>query len=361
MQLSKKETQPHMAYWLMVLLPVAAGVGCGLPTSWETRHERIEITSDGIETLTLKTHNGNLHVRAVEEPGAVIEVTATIEAGASNAEEVLACLDAIEIVVSDVDSGAQAISWRWRVGRQSGWSAKVSFEAVVPSRLGVVAETHNGAIDVNGVTGNCRLESHNGRIRTLVSGTSLSAKTHNGAIFAQTAAADVVLVTHNGAVEAVLTSNDALNGKIVSHNGAITVAINPSCSTKISSRTKNGRIRSTLSLEDEDSDRKSISGQLGTGAGTLAVATRNGSITLRAADATPEPSQTASPQTSQAEPEQPASEAPPVETSGHEEDEAETVESTEVSETDEPEDAPDEADASESDHSDEEASEPSDE
>jgi len=281
MQRRKRSNRSHMACWLAVLLLAATAGGCGSPLSWETRQEQIEITSDGIQAVSLKTHNGKIHVSAVDDADALIEVTATIEGGASSAEEVRECLDAIEIVVSDADSATLEVFWRWRDGQRSGWSAKVSFDVVVPSRLGVEAETHNGAIDVNGVEGDCRLKSQNGRIRSLADGPALRAETHNGGLFVQTAATDVVLVTHNGSIDAVLKSNDMISGNVKTHN------VNPLCSTKISGRTKNGRITSTLPLEEEDSNRKSITGQMGTGSGTLTVSTHNGSISLRATDVTP--------------------------------------------------------------------------
>jgi len=275
-----------MAGGLALTLLLTAAGGCGMPLSWETREERIEITSDGVEALALKTHNGAIQVRAADEDedDALIEVVATIKGGASSDEEVRACLDAIEIVVSEADSSTPEISWRWRDGHRSSWSATVSFEAVIPKRLGVAAETRNGAIDVNGVEGDCRMESQNGRIRTLASRTSLKAETHNGAIFAQTIADEIVLLSHNGSIDAVLANNDAINAKVETHNGSIELALNPLCSTKVSGHTKNGHITSTLPLEHQVSDRKSISGETGTGTGMVTVSTHNGSISLRATD-----------------------------------------------------------------------------
>lgn len=285
------DTRFSVAKRLGMLVLLSCVGGCGIPLSWDSREEVIEMTAEGIQRLALKTHNGQIRVRASEDPDglidpdALIEVTAKIEGGASSPEDVEACLDAIEITITDLDEATPQISWRWHDGYQSGWTAKVSFDAVVPKRLGIVADTQNGAIDVTGAEGEYRLKSQNGRIRTLGSNSSLHAETHNGGLFVQSTASEVQLSTHNGAIEGELKSAAALNGKVESHNGSIQLSVNPWSSTKLSARTKNGHIESELPLDDEVSKRKTLVGSLGSGTGTLEVSTHNGSITLRASKA----------------------------------------------------------------------------
>lgn len=308
------DTRFSVAKGLGMLMLLGCVGGCGVPLSWDSREELIEITPAGVQGLSLKTINGQIRVRASDDPDSLIEVTANIKGGAGSPEDVEACLDAIEITITDFNEATPQISWRWRDGHQSGWSGIVSFEAIVPKRLGIVADTQNGAIDVTGAEGDYQLKSQNGRIRTLGSNSSLHAETHNGGLFVQSTASEVQLSTHNGAIEGELKSTAALNGKVESHNGSIQLSVNPWSSTKLSARTKNGRIESELPLDDEVSKRKTLVGSLGTGAGALEVSTHNGSITLRATNAdAPLPEESAEVDVSESSDEAPEAEEEPDE------------------------------------------------
>lgn len=280
----------QVASLLGVICMLVTIAGCGVPLAWDSREELIEVAPNGIEKVALTTHNGKIRVRGVEDPNATIEITAKIEAGANSPEAVRACLEAVEIVVTDAKDETLDVSWRWREAKQSAWNAKVSFDAIVPARLSVMAESQNGEIDVNGAEGACQLKSQNGRIRALGGSTSMNVETQNGEIFLQTAAPEVSLVSHNGAIDAVLKSSEPINGNVETHNGGILLAVNPWSSTKLTASTHNGGIQSQLPLDNQQVEKKSISGLLGDGEGKLTVTTHNGTIALRAAEASaPQP------------------------------------------------------------------------
>jgi len=276
---------PRFLGGVAMALVLAIVGGCGVPLAWDSREELIEVAPKGLELVALKTHNGKIRVRGVDDASANIEITAKIEGGASSPAEVQACLDAIEIVVTETSDNTLEVSWDWKNEKRSSWSSKVSFDALIPSQLDVAAESQNGEIDFNGVDGACKMKTQNGRIRALGGSTSMTVETQNGELFIQTAAPEVRLSSHNGAIDAVLKSSEPLNGKVETHNGAIVLAVNPWASTRVTASTQNGAIHSQLPLDNQEVGKKSISGLLGDGDGELSVSTHNGAISLRAADA----------------------------------------------------------------------------
>ncbi len=278
------DTRFSIAGGLGMLLLLGCLGGCGMSFDWDTRKELIEIQAEGIQRLSLKTINGQIRVRGSEASDDLIQVTAIIEGGASGPAEVEACLDAIEITITDVDAETPQISWRWRDDHRSRWSCRVSFDAIVPNQLGIVAETQNGAVDVMGAAGESQLKSQNGLIHTQGCRSSLRAETHNGRLDVVTAALDVQLSTHNGAIDVRLRSPGPINGKVETHNGSIDLAVDPASST-ITARSKQGRIESGFPLDGGVSKRDTTVSNSGSKAGKLEVSTHNGSITLRAIDA----------------------------------------------------------------------------
>jgi DUF4097 and DUF4098 domain-containing protein YvlB len=131
------------------------------------------------------------------------------------------------------------------------------------------------------VAGDCKVQTHNGRISVEARSKSISATSHNGRLEVEGAPAEVHLLTHNGAITANLQSPGDLDGSIITHNGGVGLTLGEQTTTKLSCRTHNGRLTCKRDLSDVTVHRSRLSGRLGDTEATLKVGTHNGAIDVR--------------------------------------------------------------------------------
>lgn len=148
----------------------------------------------------------------------------------------------------------------------TGSRAAVRYELRVPAqaRLERISSV-NSSIKVEGVRGLVNLEAVNGSIRAIG------------------LAGDAEIESVNGSITAEFTSLDAVRTvDLESVNGRIDISVPKGANARINARTTNGRTSIDQPIKLDESSRRRLSGEIGSGGGPLLKAqTTNGSVAIR--------------------------------------------------------------------------------
>jgi len=281
------KTLIQVAIGLVVAVALLMLVGCDeegeqWPKVEATRSEEAMFSVGDSAVIDADTSNGEIIVRGVEDTQEV-HVVATLRTRGDTLEEAEERLDEIVYhVTQDVKTVRlryQASEQEKDVRRYSG----VSFEVTVPVTTRVDAETSNGAISVEAISGRLDLDTSNGAITVYKVTGDVRADTSNGEIEMWEVTGDIRADTSNGRIdlEGIVgsvradTSNgsidlekiggevnaDTSNGSIRyegrpvgqgntlhTSNGSITVRIHTDASVSFEVDAKDGGIRSSLPL-----------------------------------------------------------------------------------------------------------------
>jgi hypothetical protein len=170
-------------------------------------------------------------------------------------------LDAIRI---DIKQGNGTIEVHTIYPSQGPHTGEVSYQVVLPKDLSnLEANTANGSISAQNVSG------------------SVSMKSENGAITANSLRGPFSLSTTNGSINADCTDL-AGDGLLHTKNGSITLALPRSADALIDATTTVGRIKSNLAADKINRGvvGENIEARLGAGSHHLEAKTTNGSIRL---------------------------------------------------------------------------------
>lgn len=263
--------------------------------------QQIAIDTVDLKALEVRTHNGSISFDAQPEGMTEAYVTVTKKAGGRTRGDAEAAFEALDVYVEPAGSGTQRIGWRWKGIKRANWGARVSFDIKAPGEIRFEGRTHNGPVEIAGVTGGVRVETHNGRVEvdgvsgdvwlkthngpvvvTSAEGT-LCGRTHNGRVVATYTGDDITLVTHNGRIVADLSRCGALGGTLTTHNGGVEVVVGEATSAGLTARTHNGGITCDVPLNESRYSRRKLTGRIGAGEGTLDLTTHNGSVRIKKA------------------------------------------------------------------------------
>ncbi len=271
---------------------------CNLKVSTEPVTERIDLDTAGMQGLEARTHNGRVTFEALPVGSSDAFVTVTKKGRGRTLAEAEAALEAIDVFVKPAGDGVQRLGWRWKGLKPRHWGATVSFDIHAPGDIQLVGRTHNGSIEVTGVTHGIRLETHNGSIEAndiagevhvethngpvavTASGGTLYGKTHNGRVAVTYEGGDATLITHNGRIVADMSRCTKLGGTMTTHNGGITVVVGDAASAHLTARTHNGGISCEVPLSDGSYTKHKLTGTIGAGEGALDLTTHNGSVCI---------------------------------------------------------------------------------
>jgi len=271
---------------LIALAAVAALIGCeeGLitPPVKATRQEEATFTVGESAVIDADTSNGEVTVCGVEGTQEV-HVTVTLRTRGNTQEQADERLDEI---VYHVTQDGRTIRLQYKATEQQRdvrrWSG-VDFVVSVPVATRVDAETSNGTITVENLSGRANLDTSNGAITVLTVTGDVVADTSNGRISMWEVTGDVRADTSNGRIdleriagtvradtsngeielEAITgevradTSNGAIHyegtpvgtaNSLRTSNGAITVRVPTDASIDFEVDAKRGSIRSSLPL-----------------------------------------------------------------------------------------------------------------
>jgi len=246
-------------------------------STWVVDEETFAIDPAGLAHVCCTTTNGQVVVQGQE--GGEIVVRVRKRAGGSSDADAEEALRAIEILHKRVDGGV-ALGWRWRVERESGWRAAVSFEITQPRSLPVRVELHNGSVRVVGIAAPVTVKTHNGRVTLHDCRGKVAGVTHNGSIDAEVASAELDLRTHNGSVRLVLGGAGPVSGTVSTDNGSVHLGIAGTPSVRLVCSTDNGRVSCERPLGEVERGRNFLVADVGEAQGRLRVETDNGSIRI---------------------------------------------------------------------------------
>jgi DUF4097 and DUF4098 domain-containing protein YvlB len=150
------------------------------------------------------------------------------------------------------------------MGMLIGASVEVRYHVRAPKGAAVDLQTTNGAVEVDGVTGDSELKTTNGAISGTAMSGRVTAHTTNGSVH-------MALVSLVGPVELGTT------------NGSVSLTLPPQAKADLSATTVNGRIDlSGVQLTSTGSEsRRHVEGMLNGGGTPIRLTTTNGSIRVR--------------------------------------------------------------------------------
>lgn len=309
----------QLAVGLVALAAVMMLVGCDeegviTPAFKATRQEEATFAVGDSAVIDADTSNGQIIVRGVEGTQEV-HVVATLRTRGDTQEEAEERLDKIAYHVTQ---NGQTVRLQYKSNEQQRdvrrWSG-VDFEVTVPLATRVNADTSNGAITIETVSGRLDLDTSNGAIAVLEVTGNVVADTSNGAISMWEVTGDVHADTSNGRIDlerivgAVRadTSNGAIeleaiegevsadtsngnihyegvpvgqNNHLRTSNGSITVRIPADASVAFEVDAKDGHISSSLALTG-DTQGDHWEAELNPPAATaLSLRTSNGAVRI---------------------------------------------------------------------------------
>ena len=269
-------------FYIPALLALFACTGCTWagPKVWVEQTQEINFETAGLAALEVRTHNGGISFESQTTAHDTADVVVTKKAGGITQAEADKAMAAIEVYSTREADGTQRLGWKWDGVKHPNWSTSISFEIHAPGNIRFDGETHNGGINVDGVTGDVKVVTHNGAVEVVSKDGKLHAETHNGSVGVDYAGSDVNVITHNGEVVADLTRCGSVSGTIATHNGAVQVVVGDSTSTNLSCEKHNGSIRCEAPLSGIRHSRYGLAGKLGDGSGQLDVSTHNGSVKI---------------------------------------------------------------------------------
>jgi hypothetical protein len=288
---------------LIVLAALACGVlgltltGCG-PMREATRELSASFTLGGeAANVEVVSSNGRVTVLGVDGQTSV-EVTATLRSYGDTLADAARRVAQIDVEMAQegdrvelrYDASAHPLDVRL--------FSSVDFLVTVPVQANVDASTSNGRIEGRNLSGVLELETSNGRIEATDVIADLDARTSNGVIHVEHSGGLFALKTSNGAIEMEsvdgVVDAETSNGEItysgyltpesdhrmVTSNGAITLAIRSDASLIIDAETSQSSIVSTLPLIGDTEGTKWDAVLNPPATGTLTLRTSNGRIEM---------------------------------------------------------------------------------
>jgi hypothetical protein len=188
-------------------------------------------------------------------------VRALIRTSADSREDARDLARAIEIDVNSETIHANGPTSRRRY--DSDWS--VSYEIMVPRRIDLKAETHNGGISVEDVEGSMDFDAENGGISVRSAGGSVNAHTTNGGVSARLTG----------------TSWKGERLDLSTTNGGVVLEIPRGYNAELETGTVNGGMNIDFPITVQGRISRRITTTLGKGGPLVRAVTTNGGVRIR--------------------------------------------------------------------------------
>jgi hypothetical protein len=258
----------------------------GTPALTETVDLAVPIGAD--QTFRVNNPNGRTAIRA--GGGAEVRVVATKRFWSpEQAPDVRLTPGAGGVTLEATTSG----------GFPFGNAARVDYVVEVPAGVTVEAHSASGDTEITGLTGAVQAESASGELVLADLGGPVSARSASGDIRLTNLSGEARANAVSGEIQA---TNLARPREVTTVSGDITVAgvfadttgiqstsgdvdvrVAPASSARIDVTTTSGDIETPgLTLADQRQERRSLTGTLGAGAGTLTIRTVSGDVALNA-------------------------------------------------------------------------------
>ncbi len=253
----------------------------------ETFHETYTVEAG--TPLTLDNRNGSITINVWEKD--------TVDVIAKKKTNLGGKLSNVEIQVNIDDTMSIETVYLVKNPRVS-----VEYAITVPASMPIEqAESSNGAITLEGTTGDVAVRTSNGSIKVRKHAGNVSAHTSNGSIDMKQLTGVVKADTSNGniditgasGIEEAETSNGNISVEVAelhadevtlkTSNGKIKMFLLSELNADLEMRTSNGKISiHDIEIVTRESSKTQFKGRLGNGGKTLTAKTSNGSIEVRA-------------------------------------------------------------------------------
>ena len=291
--------QAHRAAAFLMVAAAALTFGAAAAHAEYVDHQDKKFTVSGKPEVVLSTFDGSITVR----PGGSGEVAVSIEKHASSKEaadrmEVHAEQTGNHIVVEVKEPGGHTWNWGWNTSH----SAKLV--VTVPAASDVHAQSGDGSIDVERISGTVEMNSGDGSIHGRELSGTLRVRTGDGSIALDQVSGSLDVNTGDGTVkiDGKLTSVHARAGDgsitiraipgssaegdwdITTGDGSIVLELPDNFGGELDAHTGDGHVNLenlTLSGVTGKISKNDIRGRLGAGGKPVHVRTGDGSITLR--------------------------------------------------------------------------------
>ncbi len=226
-------TRAMLLWALQAMLAAALLVGCGADSLHrETRQSQVPHLPG--TPLRVVSSNGSISVRRGDQDLVLIRA----DLKATTPER----LAAAQVTAERLDDGTLLISVAWPDGERKSREG-CDFLILLPEASQVELRTANGAIEVEGMSGQAVLTTSNGSIWAVRHDGAVSAETRNGAVRIDGAAGPVLARTSNGEVE---VRGAAAGVDAETSNGAVSIALTDDSPGPVRVRTSNGRVELRL-------------------------------------------------------------------------------------------------------------------
>jgi hypothetical protein len=251
----------------VVLLSVAFA-GCLDSDDWVTEDFDGEYDAADGTVLTVDNLNGKVEITGWNGDKVVLHAVKRSNRGQD-------ALDDVEIKVTE-STGEIIIETEYD---STDHRASVNMEIKVPANVLVDdVKTSNGAIDLEGTTGNTTLKTSNGAISVRNVEGFVKASSSNGAITIKDTTGVWDVETSNGEIDVEVAGIDGVT-EISSSNGKVTVHIDESIDADLDISSSNGNVDiHDLTIDDMSATDQHVTGKLGAGGVSLEISTSNGDV-----------------------------------------------------------------------------------
>ena len=291
----------RMAHVLSILVVATVSTACSIDVrgnqSSSREEKRFTVSASEPVDLQIRTFDGRISVRSWDKNEVLVEIDRRAPDQASaEALTVNETQDGNKIVVEAPGDRAQ------RNVISLGGARSVNFTITAPRRMTLQAHTGDGQVDARDLEGMLTLNSADGRIEVSNVDGQLKAHTGDGIIRINQASGAVDADSGDGSVDidgrldavTVRTGDgsvrvDAIDGsimksewRITTGDGRISLRVPNGFNAAVDASTGDGSVHvagvPTASGKADDSDRRRVTGQLGSGGATLTLRSGDGSI-----------------------------------------------------------------------------------
>lgn len=226
---------PNLTTTSLILAGTAIVATSSTADAGATHERTVEIDVQHVEHAPVRvdSRNGSIVIRAYD--GDAVRVVATLKSKSETRIDT-AMVYAERHEDDRLDIGIQWPTKKWKGGDSC------SFEVLVPNASGVHADTSNGSITIEGLTGAAKADTSNGSITIRGHHTAVHADSSNGSITVLEASGAVHADTSNGAIHVALTDDNPGPVSLDTSNGSIDLEVGPAFVGTLKADTSLGRV-----------------------------------------------------------------------------------------------------------------------
>lgn len=270
---------------LLILSPVLVFAGDYHDTATAQNDFHQDIPAGDIQTVAIETVNGSITLIGSDSNSIIID--AQLKMRGPREDICQSLLEGSKVIVEE-DDGTLTIKVKTK--KRKKYSLTATFNIQVPNEMNIHAESSNGSISLDHISGSIQLETMNGSINGDYIGGDIDASSINGSINLSNLTGEVDAGTINGGIVCQFLTPAPSNLDLGTINGNIQLELQGSPNVQLEAQTINGRINVSgipeeASTASSSPHSRSFEATLGNGSGQYELNTINGSIHITVSDA----------------------------------------------------------------------------